>query len=165
MSATTQARQALAARWEALAPRERLMVAAALALVLLAIFWWVLVGPALATLRNSESQHRALDAQLQRMLGLQAQAKSLQSQPRQGYDEALRQLEQSVRQRLGTTARMNVAGERVTITLTGTAPDVLAQWLAQARVNARAIPGEAHLQRNANGLWEGSLVVNLPPRG
>jgi general secretion pathway protein M len=50
------------------------------------------------------------------------------------------------------------------VTLTGTGADALAQWLTQARVNARALPGEAHLSRNAAGMWEGTLVLTLPPR-
>ena len=154
----------LRTRWEGLRPREQAMVAAAGLVVLLALVWLVLLGPALGTLRTAEIQRRTLDAQLQHMLGLQAQAKALQAQPKQNHDEALRQLELSVRQRLGTTARMVIAGERVTITLSGTAADALAQWLTQARVNARALPSEAHLLRNSNGLWEGTLVLTLPPR-
>ena len=50
------------------------------------------------------------------------------------------------------------------VTLAGVPPDALAQWLAQARINARAVPGEARLQRNAAGQWDGTLVLNLPPR-
>jgi general secretion pathway protein M len=115
-------------------------------------------------LRAAEEQHRALDAQLQRMRALQTQAQALQSQPRQSYDEAVRQLERSVRERLGTSARLVVSGERATVTLSGTPPDALAQWLTQVRVTARAVPGEAHLYRNSGGLWEGSLVLTLPPR-
>jgi general secretion pathway protein M len=88
----------------------------------------------------------------------------MQSQPRQTYDEALRQLETSVKQRLGTSARMAVAGERVTLTLAGTPADALAQWLTQARINARALPAEARLARNAAGLWDGTIVLNLPAR-
>jgi len=126
--------------------------------------WLVALGPAVATLRGAEEQRRALDAQLQHMRSLQAQAQALQSQPKLGYDEALRLLEQAVRQRLGATARMVVVGDRVNITLTGTAPDALAQWLTQARVNARALPSEARLSRNPAGLWEGTLVLTLPPR-
>ena len=156
---------ALLARWDKLASREKAMVAAATALVVVALMWWVLLGPAITTLRGAEAQHRSLDAQLQRMLAVQAQAQSLQAQPKQNYDEALRQLELSVRQRLGASGRMLIAGERVTVTLTGTAPDALAQWLTQARVNARAAPAEAHLNRNGAGLWEGNLVLTLPPRG
>ena len=157
-------RTMLKARWEGLRPREQAMVAVAALVAGAALVWLVALGPALATLRSAEVQRRSLDAQLQQMRGLQAQAQALQSQPKQGYDEAVRLLELSVRQRLGTTARMVIAGERVTVTLAGTAPDALAQWLTQARVNARALPGEAHLSRNAAGLWEGTLVLTLPPR-
>ncbi|TFZ03541.1 type II secretion system protein GspM [Ramlibacter humi] len=152
------------AAWSGLAAREKLMVIGAAALVGLAIFWWVLVAPALSTLRTSGEQHRELDAQLARMRALQQQAQSLQAQPKQGYDESMRQLDAAVRQRLGTGARMTVAGDRVTLTLAATPPDALAAWLAQARVNARAVPGEAHLTRNAGGGWDGTLVLTLPPR-
>jgi general secretion pathway protein M len=152
------------ARWAALASREKLMVAAAITIVAVALLWMVALGPAISTLRSAEAQHRALDTQLRRMQGLRTQAQALQAQPKQTYDEALRQLEQSVRQRLGTSARMSVSGERVTLTLAGTPPDALAQWIAQARVNARALPGEARILRNSAGLWEGTLVLTLPPR-
>jgi general secretion pathway protein M len=151
-------------RWAGLRPREQAMVAAAVAVVAVALVWLVALGPALSTLQSAEAQRRALDTQLQHMRSLQAQAQSLQSQPKLSYDEALRLLEQSVQQRLGTTARMVIVGDRVNITLTGTAPDALAQWLTQARVNARALPSEARLQRNQAGLWEGTLVLTLPPR-
>lgn len=157
-------KQMLRARWEGLRPREQAMVAVAALAVAAALVWLVALGPALSTLRTAEVQRRALDAQLQHMRGLQQQAQALQSQPKQGYDEALRALEASIKQSLGTTARTLIAGERVTVTLAGTAPDALAQWLTQARVNARALPGEARLYRNSAGLWEGTLVLTLPPR-
>lgn len=154
----------LRARWAALAPREKAVVAAGLALVTLAIIWWVLIGPALSTLRTADAQHRTVDTQLQRIAALRTEAQSLQSQPRQGYDEALRQLEQSVRQRLGANGRITVTGDRATVSVSGVSPDALAQWLQQARTGARVAPGEAHLVRNPNGAWDGTLVVSLPPR-
>ncbi|MDP3619228.1 MAG: type II secretion system protein GspM [Ramlibacter sp.] len=152
------------ARWNSFAPREQLLVGSAIVIVAVALFWLVAIGPALATLRNAEAQRRTLDAQLQTMRSLQAQAQAMQSQPRQNYDEASRLLDVSVRQQLGTSARMQIQGERVTLTLTGTPADALARWLTQARVNARALPNEARLNRNAAGQWEGTLVVTLPPR-
>jgi len=154
----------LKARWEGLAAREKMLTAAAAALIALALVWLVLLGPALGTLRSAETQRRALDEQLRQMQVLQAQAQALQAQPKQNHDDAARLLELSVRQRLGTTGRILIAGDRATVTLTGTAPDALAQWLTQARVNARALPGEARIARNAAGLWEGTLVLALPPR-
>jgi len=151
-------------RWQALATREKILVAATTALVALALLWLVAVRPASGVLRSAEPQHRALDAQLQQMAGLQQEARAMQSQPKIGRDEAQRLLELSLRQRLGTSARLAVAGDRATVTLTGTQADALARWLTQARVDARALPGEARLQRNAAGLWEGTLVLSLPPR-
>jgi general secretion pathway protein M len=154
---------ALLARWKGLAPREKLLVAATVALVAALLLWLIALRPALGVVRSSAQQHRALDAQLQQMRGLQQQATALKAQPKLGHDEALRLLEVSLRQRLGTTARLAVNGDRATITLAGTPADALARWLTQARVDARALPSEARLSRNTGGLWEGTLVLSLPP--
>lgn len=150
--------------WRGLAPREKLMASAAAALVVLALVWWLAVGPALAVLKTSDAQHAGLDAQLARMQALQQQARTLQTQPKQSYEDSLRALDASVRQRLGTTARTTVAGDRVTLTLAGTPPEALATWLAEARANARALPAEARLTRGATGGWDGTLVLTLPAR-
>jgi general secretion pathway protein M len=148
--------------WSQLAARERLLVAAATGLIAATLLWWLALAPALTVLRGADEQHRLLDTQLQRMRSLQAQAQALQSQPRQSPQEASRLLEATVREKLGLTARMSIAGERVTITLTGTPPEALGQWLAQARTNARVLPAEARLSRNATGMWDGTLVLALP---
>ncbi|KQP23653.1 general secretion pathway protein GspM [Pseudorhodoferax sp. Leaf267] len=160
---------ALRARWALLAGRERAGVGIAVALVVVALLWWVVLGPALTTLRHAEAQHQALDAQLQTMRSLQTEALALQGQPKLSYDDALRALEASVRQRLGATAQLSVAGERATLTLKAADPDALARWLTQARVNARALPSEARLTRAAGAptapaRWDGSLVLTLPAR-
>jgi general secretion pathway protein M len=156
--------QHLRTRWAGLAPREQALVLAAAAVVLLALLWWVALGPALATLRTADEQHRLLDRQVQQMRRLQAQAKAMQAQPRQNADESMRQLETAIREQLGVSARYSIAAERVTVTLTNTPAPALAQWLTQVRSNARAIPGEAKLTRNAAGGWDGSLVLTLPGR-
>ncbi|MCJ0764936.1 type II secretion system protein GspM [Variovorax terrae] len=156
---------AVQARWNALAVREKSLLLGAAALVAAALLWWLALAPALRTLGAAEAQHRSLDAQLQHMLSLQAQAQALQSQPKLGYDEALRALETSVKQRLGATAQLSVLGDRATVTLRGTPADALAQWLAQARINARALPTDARLTRTAAGAsWDGTLVLSLPAR-
>jgi general secretion pathway protein M len=154
----------LRAWFQGLAPRERFLVGAAGALVALALFWWIALAPAIGTLRAAEAQQRTLDAQLAQMQRLQAQAQAMQAQPPQNADESLRQLEQSIRQHLGTVARYSVSGERVTVTLNGAPSPVLARWLAQARTDARTLPGEARLTRNAAGNWDGTLVLALPAR-
>lgn len=151
--------EALQARWQAwwpeLAPREQRMVVIAGTLVLLALVWWVALAPALRTLATAPAAHAELDAQLQQMSALQIQAKALQSQPRANREDALRALETSVRQGLGPNAQIQVAGagagEGVLVTLRATPADGLAQWLAQARGNARAVPREVHLTRTQGG--------------
>lgn len=171
---------ALQARWHALAPREQNLVLAAGALVGLALLWWVAVAPALATLRAAPARHTALDAQLQRMLSLQAEAQQLQAAPATSPGDAVGALRAALTQRLGTTAQLNVVGDRATITLKGASADALAQWLAQARSNARATPVEARLTRSAAAApagqtpvtlgrpavamprWDGTLVLALP---
>lgn len=150
--------------WARLAPRERRLVGGAAAVVLAALAWWLAVSPALATLRTADEQHRTLDAQLQRMHWLEGEARSVRAQPRQTQEDMSRLLEATVREQLGVTARLSIAGERVTVSLAGTSPQALGQWLTQARVNARALPSEARLTRNSAGLWDGTLVLTLPAR-
>ena len=158
--------QNIQAWWDALAARERALVAGAALLVGLALLWWVAVAPALTTLRTADAQHQALDAQLQTMRALQAEAQALQSQPKVRQDEALRALEASVKP-LGGTAQLGVVGDRATVTLRGATADAVAQWLVQARINARAVPVEARLARRVvvgPATWDGTVVLNLPPR-
>ena len=109
------------------------------------------------------------------MHALQAEAQQLQGAPRANPDNALRALQTSVTENLGAGARLNVAGDRATLTLKGVPAQTLAPWLAQARSNAKSVPQEAHLVRsNSNGAamprdgaparWDGTLVLALPPR-
>lgn len=150
----------LNSRWQALAPRERYWLLAAAWLVLAALLWWFAVSPALTTLRSAASQRTSLDAQLQQMLGLQAQAKALQAQPRIAAEEARRLLDASVKS-LGPAAQLQLVGDRATVTLKALSADALAQWLLQVRLNVRTVPSEARLQRNAGGSWDGTVTLNL----
>ena len=146
-------------RWAQLGPREQRLVRAALALLALALVWFVALRPALATLRSAQSQGPQLRAQLQDMLQLQAQAQVLQAQPAAQTQDSKSLLEAAL-PTLGTTARMSLTGDRATITLDGSSADDLAQWLTQARLNARARPLELHLTQSA-GLWKGSIVLQM----
>jgi general secretion pathway protein M len=150
----------LAAHWKTISVREQRLLMAALALVLGAALWWLALAPALATLRSAQTQHLLQDAQLQTMHSLQAQAQLLQAQPPLNPGESRRLLEVIVKA-LGANAQLNVLGERATITLKDASATVLAQCLTQARLNARTLPVEAHLVRNAAGTWDGTLVLTL----
>ncbi|WP_010462311.1 type II secretion system protein GspM [Acidovorax radicis] len=179
---TTITSPALRARWQALAPREQNMVLAAGGLVAFALLWWLAVAPALSTLRAAPARHAELDTQLQRMQGLRSEAQQLQSAPRNTRGDSVGALRTALAQRLGNAAQLNVVGDRATVTLKGAPADALAQWLAQARSNARAAPVEARLTRSTAGAspapnapvplggaaaamprWDGTLVLALPP--
>jgi len=184
MHRTDSPSSALQARWQALAPREQNLLLAAGALVAAALLWWLALAPALQTLRGAGPRHAALDAQLQRMQALQAEAVQLQALPRANPDEAQRALQASVTETLGASARLALAGDRATLTLRGTPADALAAWLAQARANARAVPQEMHLvraqpaesraarttpqperpQATTPVRWDGTIVLALPQR-
>lgn len=160
----------LRGRWNTLNPRERSLIAGAVLMLALALFWWIGLAPALKTLAQAETRQRSLDAQFQQMQVLAAEAQALQARPKARYDDALRALEASVKQGLGAGAQLAISGERATITLKSVPASALSGWLTQARVNARTVPTEVRLVRSAattaatGTLWDGTLVLILPPR-
>lgn len=159
--------QPLSAYWARVAPREQNLIRLATGLLLATLLWLLILAPALATLRSADAQARALDAQLQRMQALQAQAAALQKQPPLGFEDALRALTSATKQSLGASAQLNITGDRATVTLKAASADALAEWLAQARINARSVPQEARLVRaTAPGAatWNGVLIMALPQR-
>lgn len=153
----------LQTRWRSVSPREQRWVLLAGGVTGLALLWWLALAPALAVLKAAPAQHLTLDAQLQHMQRLQAQAKALQAQPVLSADEVLQALEAALVP-LGTSAQMTAQGDRVTVTLKAVSADALAQWLATARQNAHTAPVEARLVRNPAGGWDGTLVLNLGAR-
>lgn len=172
--------QVARARWAALAAREQTLVLAAGAVVGFALLWWLLVAPAWQTLRDAPVRHAQLDTQLQHMRALQAEAAQLQAAPRAQAGNSLRALQSSLTP-LGPGAQLSTAGDRVTVTLRGAPAEALAQWLAEARTNAHALPVDLRLVRstaaapNASGTatpppavtgsprWDGTIVLSLPP--
>lgn len=144
------------------------MLGFAAVLVLGALLWVALLGPALRTLRSAQTQASALDLQIQQMTMLQIQAQGLQKQAPLGYEEALRALTQATEQTLGKSAQLKPSAERATVTLQAAPADALASWLAQARLNARSVPMEVHLTRQSMptgaSTWSGMLVMALPQR-
>ena len=136
-------------------------------LVLAFLLWQFSIGPSLATLRSSNAQSRALGTQLQAMQAMQLQAQAVQKQPPLGFDEAVRALTAATKQTLGASAQLVLAGDRASITVKEASPDALAEWLAQARLNARSALIEARLVRASTPggpVWNGVLVMGLPAR-
>ncbi|MCF8159583.1 MAG: type II secretion system protein M [Polaromonas sp.] len=153
----------LQTRWRSMPAREQRLALLMLAMVSLALLWWLALAPALAVLKAAPAQHRALDGQLQQMLRLQAQAKALQAQPVLSVGETRLALEAALKL-LGPGAQMTAQVDRVTVTLKAVSAAALAQWLATARQNAHSAPVEAHLVRNPAGSWDGTLVLYLGGR-
>jgi general secretion pathway protein M len=172
---------ALRARWSSLAPRERQALALAAGTVGLALLWWVLLAPALQTLRAAPARHALLDQQLQRMQRLEAEAQRLQAElppPSTESPNALpaprpdlqRGLQESVTTQLGAGARLVLQGERAQLTLKNVPAPALAAWLGQARQNLRVGAVEMRLTAAAGAApatndqrWDGTLVLGLPP--
>ena len=159
--------QSVSSRYQAFKPREKTLISAAAALVGLALLWWIGIAPALNVLKTVKTQSISLDAQLQQMQGLQAQAKALQALPKIKSGDAARALETLARQRLGASTQVSVIGNQASLTLTSASPDVLAQFLSQARASASALPSQARLRRSATNpqVWDGTLVLSLPVTG
>ena len=65
---------------------------------------------------------------------------------------------------LGAAGRLQIVGDRATLTLTAASSTQLRDWLAEARSAARARPLEANLTRGPQG-YSGSIVVVLPGAG
>lgn len=156
------------AAWAALAPRERRLVGLAAVAVMLALLWLVALAPALATLRDAPAQRALLQSEAQRMQALRAEAQALAALPRLDRDEAVRALEAGTRARLGSAAQLSVTGDRALLTLRDAPAQALADWLADARANARAGVVEARLTRGGDGTtgssasWSGTLALGLP---
>lgn len=147
--------------WAQRAPREKSILKLAALLIGAALLWSVALAPAIGTLRSFEAKRMAQEAQLQSMLRLQAQAKALQSQPRMGQTAAKQALQASVQKAFGAKGEISSNGGAVTVTLRGVSAEALAQWLASARAEARAVPVQARLNR-VGTLWSGTLQMGLP---
>jgi len=163
----TSALGPLQTHWARLPGREKNGLRLAGLLVLFLLLWQLGIAPGLATLRSADAQARALSTQMQAMQAMQSQAQAVQQQPALGFDESLRALTAATRQTLGPGAQLLVSGERASVTLKDASPEALAEWLAQARLNAHSAPVEARLSRGtASGgpVWNGVLVMALPAR-
>ena len=151
-----------------MAPRERRAVLIASWIVGLALLWWVALGPALNTLRQAPVRQAAVDAQLTTMLRMAATAEQVRAQnttpppTRRGAQAAI----ETATAALGTQAQVSVQGDRAILTLRGVAPEALALWLSQVRVNARLLPIEAQVQRQATPAgWAGEITLAGPGLG
>jgi general secretion pathway protein M len=135
-------------RWMDLSGRERAGLSVALGLLALALVWSVGVAPAWRQWQQGQVQTQALQTQWQGMQALQAQVSALKGQSRLRPEEATRLLQASVGT-LGPGASLVVNGDMATVQIKGASAAAVSQWLAQARVQAQALPVQARLGRSA----------------
>lgn len=148
------------ARWQALGARERQGLTVALCVVALFLLWALAIAPAWRTTREAPAQLDRLDAQLQHMQRQALEARELRAIPALGGSQAAAAL-RAATDTLGTAARLQLSGERATLTLSGINGSQLRDWIAEARSAARTRPLEANLTRGPQG-YSGSIVVALP---
>lgn len=162
MSALTEARDQLRARYAKLDARERQMVLViAGALAFLAI-WLLLVRPAWTTLDDAPALRAQADAQLLQMQAISSEARQLRALPPVPQSVA-EQVLKSATDDLGGKAKLALQGERATLSVTGINGEDLRAWLIKARGGARARPVEASLTRSGDG-YDGTLVVAIGPQ-
>ena len=140
--------QALLQAWQQRSPREKKGLTLVALLLTLNLLWSLALSPVWRTWQQAPAKQAELDRQTQRMRELQAQAKSLQTPPAHSGAQARQWLEASVRD-LGAGARIQVQGDRATLSVESAPADRMARWLSQARERAQALPVQAQLQQAA----------------
>lgn len=151
------------ARWRALGQRERRGISIAAWVIGVFLLWAVAIAPAWRTVRAAPAQLDQLDAQLQQMQRLADEARELRAIPPLGTSQAAAAL-RAATDELGGAGRLQLSGDRATLTLVGANGTQLSEWLAEARSAARARPLQANLTRGPEG-YGGSIVVALPTGG
>lgn len=168
MSTWSELRQAAQTAWQQRAPRERRLLALGGAVLLLALLWSSLLAPAWRLWREAPQRQAQLEAQTRHMLHMQAEAQQLQAPRRLERAQALQWLSDSAREQLGKEVQLSPQGQELRVSLRAVPSTALAQWLAQARQQAQALPRQVQLQAQADGpapeghLWSGTLVLRLP---
>jgi general secretion pathway protein M len=159
MSAITDTRDQLQARYAKLDARERQMVIVIGGLLAFLLVWLILVRPAWKTLDEAPALREQADAQLLQMQAISNEAKQLRALPPVPQPVA-EQVLKSATDDLGGKAKISVQGDRATLSVTGINGEDLRKWLIQARGGARARPVEANLVRAGDG-YNGTLVVAI----
>lgn len=147
-------------RWASLQPRERLGLSAALAVLAVFLVWTQLLAPALRLWREAPAQHLRLDAQMQRMLALRAQAEALKNKPSKAPDQWREGLTAATRS-LGAS-ELVWAGNTGTVRLKDCTPQALGRWLSDLGPLWQVQLSQASLKLDEEGLWQGQLSVVKP---
>jgi general secretion pathway protein M len=159
MSALTETRDQLQARYAKLEQRERQMVVLIGGALAFLIVWLIFVRPAWKTLDDAPALRAQADAQLLQMQAIANEAKQLRALPPVPQSVA-EQVLKAATDDLGGKGKLSVQNDRAILTVTGANGEDLRKWLIQARGGARARPIEATLTRAGDG-YNGTLVVAI----
>ncbi|MFY8085265.1 MAG: type II secretion system protein GspM [Rubrivivax sp.] len=150
-------RAAVAARWQALAPRERLALTVAVWVVGAAALWWVGIRQPLTQGQVAQQRLAGLLEQQQVMQRLAAEAQALKAAPALPPGQAEQAL-QAATARLAPRGRLQIQGERAVLTVDGASGTELQAWWAEARAGARAWVVDLQLSRTERSLG-GTITV------
>ncbi len=150
-------------RWQALAPRERRIAGWLGWAVGMVLLWFVGVVPAWRSVSTAPARLDQLDAQVQQMQRLAGEATALRALPPVGGLQAQAALKTAT-DTLGSAARLQLGGDRATVTFSNATGTQVRDWLAEARSAARTRPIEANLTRGPQG-YSGSVIVQMPGTG
>ena len=159
MSAITDTRDQLQARYAKLDARERTMVVVIGGALAFLVVWLLLVRPAWTTLDAAPALREQADAQILQMQAIATEAKQLRALPPVPSTVA-EQVLKSATDDLAGKGKIVVNNDRATLTVTGINGEDLRNWLIKARGGARARPVEASLTRAGDG-YNGTLVVTI----
>jgi len=143
--------------WATLALRERRLVALAAAVLLVYALWGLALQPAWRTTRELPRKLDQLDAELQAMRTLAAEARELRNTPPLAPGQEAAALKAAT-ERLGGKGRLLQQGPRTVLAVEGVSGEELRAWLAEARSGARARPVAAQLKRVPQG-YSGTITV------
>jgi general secretion pathway protein M len=150
----------LLGRWAAIAPRERRLLALALAALGVLLLWQLALSPIWRTWRTVPAQLQDTEGQWLRMQAQAAEARALKGATPISPEDAHQAL-QAATERLGSGAKLLWQGERATLTLKQIPLAAWKTWLQDARQAAHARPVEVQLQHRDKG-WDGLVIVQLP---
>ena len=150
-------------RWQALAPRERRIAGWLGWAVGLVLLWFVGIAPAWRSVSSAPARLDQLDTQLQQMQRLASEAAVLRASPPIGGLQAQAALKTAT-DALGGAGKLQLGGDRATVTFTNATGTQVRDWLIEARSAARTRPVEANLTRGPQG-YSGTVIVQMPGTG
>lgn len=147
------------ARWNTLAPRERLMLGVASAVLATFLLWTWGVAPALKTVGTAPQQRAELARDLSRMQALAREAQELRALPVVTPEQAAAAL-RAATERLGPDTKLVLNAGQAQVTLGAVSPQALMLWLGEVRGAARARVVDMQLQRQGDA-YQGSVLLTL----